>query len=406
MKHIRKYLFYIMAIAIFGQFITSCVCLEEKTNRRSILFYVAGNNSLSSYAEDNLASLCLGYMPEGGDDDDVLLVYYHTLTSNPYLCRYYKDADGKVVQEMIVTYDMNQNSADASVFSQVLSDAEQAFPADSHGLILWSHGNGWLPEGYYSNPVDKIAGSTEYSTNLDDPYLHLVKSDYVKSFGENNGSEIEITDLAAALKQHYEFIIFDCCLMGGIEVAYELKDKCDYLVFSQTEILAEGFPYDIIMDPLFNTPETERESAMIKISQSYFDLYYYQTGIYQSATISVVKTSALKQLANSCNKIFNNNRDKMEFVDPSEVQGYFRFNKNWFYDIDDYISRIASESEYNSFTSALNNAVIFKAATNYFLNLEITKYSGLSTYIQNPEYEYLNNFYKTLKWNIATGMVE
>lgn len=96
----------------------------------------------------------------------------------------------------------------------------------------------------------------------------------------------------------------------------------------------------------------------------------------------------------------------MEKVNPSDIQGYFRFNKHWFYDFDDYISRIASADEYASFTEALSRAVIYKAATERFLNITIKKYSGLSTYIPNPEYVYLNNFYKTLRWNIATEMVK
>ena len=68
---------------------------------------------------------------------------------------------------------------------------------------------------------------------------------------------MEITELAAALPHNYEFILFDCCLMGGIEVAYEFKDKCEYMLFSPTEILADGFPYEKMFDPIFNVENRE-----------------------------------------------------------------------------------------------------------------------------------------------------
>ena len=53
-------------------------------------------------------------------------------------------------------------------------------------------------------------------------------------------SGIEIADLPGAIPMHLDFIIMDACLMGCVEVAYELRDKCDILIFSPTEILSSG----------------------------------------------------------------------------------------------------------------------------------------------------------------------
>ena len=68
--------------------------------------------------------------------------------------------------------------------------------------------------------------------------------------------------------------------------------------------------------------------------------------------------------------------------------------------------RVATESELSAFASALNQAVIFKDTTPYVLDIPMKHYSGLSSYIPRPEYTVLNNYYKTLAWNQAAGLVQ
>jgi len=391
--------FVALFVALFA--VTSCHPEDKNRDNRSVIIYIAANNSISSYAEDCIEELKKGYIPSNGTKPDYLIVYVKYPSSAPTLTRYYLNDNQELCEDILFTYPTSQNSADADVLEQVLNDAESACPADLHGLILWSHASGWLPQGYYDNPIEQLQ-------NLErapyDPYSLIVKSDQSKSFAEDNYSQIEIPALSAALPQHYEFILFDCCLMGTIEVAYELKDNCDYLLFSPTEILAESFPYATMMDKLFNYEN--RAYALQKVCNDYYDYYQAKTGNSQSATVSLVRTSALDYLASTCATVYDNNRSKMSTVDASSVQPYFRYQKHWFYDLDDYISRIASTQEYANFTTALNNAVIYKAATAKFLSIEIKKYSGLGTYIPNPDYQYLNNYYKSLKWNQATKMVE
>ena len=60
-----------------------------------------------------------------------------------------------------------------------------------------------------------------------------------------------------------------------------------------------------------------------------------------------------------------------------------------------------------SFRIALDQAVVYKATTPYFINLPIdeARYSGLSTYIPDPADQDLLDYYATLAWNLRTGMV-
>ncbi len=378
----------------------------NKKDRQVLLVYFAGNNSLSAEGSSDLSDIMSSYLPSERETEKIVLAFCHFVDKTPVLKRLYTDSRGFAVEEIIQEYPFNTNSASATTLSTVLADAEAAYPADKRGLILWSHATGFLPEGYYAHPKETATGDDWFDTETDlqeDPFAHLVKAG-VKSFAEDHGSEMEIPALCSALSPyHFDFLLFDCCLMANVEVAYELRDCCDYILFSPTEILSDGFPYKTMVEPIFTQ---SAEKAMITICQNYMNHYRAQSGIYRSATISLVKTQMLGQLAAACKPIFQNHRDQILVINRSDIQPYFRFNKHWFYDIDDLVGRVATEGEYETFHTALEGAVIYKDATEQFLSIDIVHYSGLSIYIPRADYTVLNNYYKTLQWNMASGLIQ
>lgn len=382
---------YISIAFVLGLFTILSSCIKNNTDdpeyRRVVVLYLAANNNLSSYASNNIISLKEGYLP-GEDSKDIVLIYSHLSGSNPKLLRLYKDDSGKVQEDVVTNFD-SQNSATPQVLENLLNKVKIIFPAEEYGLILWSHASGWLPQGYYSSP-------TGFNAYMPDPYAGIVKS-----FGEDSGIEMEITDLKDAIPYHLSFIIFDCCFMGGIETAYELKDKCDYIVASPTEILATGFPYDQVMKPLFESTADLNETCQI-----FYDYYNGMSGVNKSATIAIYQTDKLQQVAAASKIIFNNNRSKIATLNMSQVQKYFRLDKHWFYDLSDLMESIAMPSEFTNFKSALDNAVIAKWSTDNFIDIKINSFSGISTYIQNPTNLYLDNFYKGYQWNRDSEMIK
>ena len=382
---------YISIAFVLGLFTILSSCIKNNTDdpeyRRVVVLYLAANNNLSSYASNNIISLKEGYLP-GEDSKDIVLIYSHLSGSNPKLLRLYKDDSGKVQEDVVANFD-SQNSATPQVLENLLNKIKIIFPAEEYGLILWSHASGWLPQGYYSSP-------TGFNAYMPDPYAGIVKS-----FGEDSGVEMEITDLKDAIPYHLSFIIFDCCFMGGIETAYELKDKCDYIVASPTEILATGFPYDQVMKPLF-----ERTADLNETCQIFYDYYNGMSGVNKSATIAIYQTDKLQQVAAASKIIFNNNRSKIATLNMSQVQKYFRLDRHWFYDLSDLMESIAMPSEFTNFKSALDNAVIAKWYTDNFIDIKINSFSGISTYIQNPTNSYLDNFYKGYQWNRDSEMIK
>lgn len=379
---------YIFFVAVFFFVFNSC---EKKPSGepefdRVVVLYMAANNNLSSYAMHNLDALKSGFIP-AEKSRNILVIYQHIEGKSPKLVRLYKDSSGDIKEDLVSAYE-DQNSASSDVLKSVLNKINKIFPAHEYGLILWSHATGWLPQGYYSSSYNQ--------SFFEDPYANIVKS-----FGEDRGVEMEVKELKAAIPYRLSFIIFDCCLMGGIETIYELKDITDYIIASPTEILAYGFPYSKVMNPLFKSKANLEEACEL-----FYDFYNSQLGINKSATIALYKTDNLLDLAKASKIIFNNNRAKIQSLNMSNIQPYFRMNKRWYWDLDNFMSVIATPAEYSQFSNALNKVVIAKWTTPSFLDIEINKFSGLSTYIQNPENSFLDTFYKDFDWNSQSEMIK
>jgi len=393
----------VLVLAFFC--LASCCDPDPSIEDKQALFiYFAGNNNLTYEGEEDLQDIKNSWLPTVREKDKAVLVFYHFLDSIPTLSRFYKDGNGKTVEEIIKTYPASTNSASVATLETVLVDAEKAWPAEHRSIIFWSHGSGFLPEGYYAHPKDKAAYDGLLRSDVVDPYAWMVKADDgSKSFAEDNGSEMDIMEMARILSSRKsEFILFDACLMGNVEVAYEFRNCCDYILFSPTEILADGFPYEKMMQPIFSLKPKE---AMLTIAKDYMAHYRAQSGDFASATVTVVETAGLEALAAACKPVFQNHQDEILTLDRDCVQPYFRFEKHWFYDLDDFVQQVATDAEYRQVHSALDGAVIFKDATDHFLGLDMLHVSGLSVYIPRAEYTVLNTYYRKLAWDKATGLV-
>ena len=82
-------------------------------------------------------------------------------------------------------------------------------------------------------------------------------------------------------------------------------------------------------------------------------------------------------------------------------------HKHWFYDLESILINAGiDEDELEELQAVLDNSVIYKAHTPMFMSdFDIHTYSGFSMYLPCHGSESLNIFYKTLKWNQDTGLV-
>ncbi len=382
------------------------VSLSDLKRDKVMLLYSAGFNNLSPYLIEDMTELEEGLVyPKYSSKGAILIFGRHTklngkydIESRPCLIHMYKDEKKGIVKEVLLLFNSSTKAADKETMTVVLNYIKENFPSENYGMIFSSHATGWLPAGYYTNPTDKgsVWGGRKKS----------IGADYEIVNGKRISHEMEIWEMVSAFPMKFNYILFDTCLMGGIEVAYEFREVCDKIGFSQTEVLADGYNYKTIAENLISPGESSPE----QVCMDYYNQYINQTGVYQSATISLIKTSELEPLAQVCKELFEKYRTQILALDKNIVQRYYRYNYHWFYDLQSIIIEAgATPEELSSLQKALNQCVIYKAATpNFMLNaggFPIRIHSGLSMYLPNASWTNLNEHYMELEWNKATNLV-
>lgn len=428
----------LMALAVAG-------CCKNNTdepvnpNRCVLLFYECAFNDIGSFMTTNMdderKGLPAGYIPKKGED--VVLVYSRTSKSGTdytpvksYLRRLYKTGKGKFVSDTIKVFSEETIAASPATMRGVLNLVREEFPAKGYGMVFSSHGSGWLPAGYYSNPSrfesehgNKVRASVqavgkaalpdnrmlpvpEGSLADTDPYYGMVRSigqDFIKN--SYIGHEMDVNEFSDGIPYHLDYILFDMCFTGGVELAYALRDKADYLGLSPAEVIGEGiFDYTKLTTFLLKGDKPDLE-GLFKDS---FNLYNNQTGAWRSATVNVIRTDGMDNLAEVCSRLIKEYSDTLSKAPVHDIQGYFRSDRHYFYDLIDIFGKCgASRTDVAELENAVDRCVIYKNATPRFLDLfDIDTYSGFSMYLPCAGTELLDEYYKKEAWNVATGLVK
>ncbi|MBQ6952800.1 MAG: hypothetical protein IJP81_02695 [Bacteroidales bacterium] len=372
----------------------------SEPTRRVMIMVSAGFNSLSNYLSQDLLDMEQGYLPDGTSySDDVVLVLSrlpkdygdYSVECPPVLYRLYKDRENAVHRDTLMIWADDTPLCQKETLHDALSFIQRKFPAKGYGLVFSSHASGWLPVGYYSDPskYEKSTGKGNRSMGQD-----IVGSGSV---------EMEIKDFADAIPMHLDYLLLDACLSGCVEVAWEFKDKTDMIGFSPTEVLADGFDYLNITRRLLAS-----EPDPVDVCREYFEYYNTQSGSSRSASITAVDTRKMDRLAEVCRTLFEKYRSEIMALDGNKVQGYFRYDRHYFYDLRDILVQTGiSWAEREQLDAALDACLLYQAATPYFLDIRLSRVCGLSMYLPSMGTAFLNQFYQNqIGWNEATLLVK
>ncbi len=360
---------------LFLLFFTLLSCTEKKPlideeKFRTVVIYIAADNNLNQEAYKNIAQMEKAFEIENSN----LIIYTKLPNTAPALYRIPSIKESKNGRIKIKEYP-NHNSSDPHTLKTVMEDVKEIFPAKTYGLILWSHATGWIPPG---------TGNIK-----------------LKSFGEDNGDQMDIKDLDYALPNDLDFICFDACSMASLEVLYEIKNKAKYFIASPGEVIANGMPYDKTINYFFS----QDKSGYATLAQKYYEHYNSMLGNYQSATISVIDASLLSTIAQETKSVLLNQTPKYSDLNRSKIQRMdFDRTSNPLvaFDFLDFINQ--NYSNITSLQSSIEQAVIFKANTPKFNGFPIITNSGLTCYIPISDNEELvHNYYRTLKWYQDSG---
>lgn len=393
-----------------------------KRSGRTVLAYLISNNkagSLDTYLRDNVIDMytALGNMKESC----TLLVFYRPYTgdaplSKPTLMSFYADGRGNINNVAALTgseltfdavcriaqkkeYTMNsQIATDSAVMEEVFADMQTVAPSDSYGLILGSHASGWMK----GNSVQS------------------------KAFGDDDGYNIDIPDLAGVLKNSFseklDFVLFDACMMGNAEVGYELKEVTSHCIASVMETPGYGFPYDQILPYLY--------SENVDYSAVCHEFVSFNKTNNLWGTCAVMDCSQMENLASAVKAKLSEWQDALSSVSMQNVQQYGVGSYRYFsYDVLDFFRELGRKSgvvkttDLNeaiaSVQSALNQAVIAKdclSGVDYDFDgvvIDGTRFCGIGMYIPGEYNPYVanktawNDYYKqSISWYRAAGWAD
>ena len=375
---------------------------EASFNGRTILVYLVANNSatnLDRYLKTNILWM---YQNMATDSDSCrLLVYYRPnqndgLLTEPSILEFISDGKGHIngrsalsTEEfsdvfgeatVLRTYIETEgyNATDPEVMAQVFRDMQTAAPSNSYGLIFGSHASGWMP-----------ASAT-----------------VSRAFGDDDGYSINIPELRDVLTNSFasgnlDFILLDACMMGSVEVAYELRNVADYCIASVMETPASGFPYQRMFHYLSDTDVDYQ-----RICTAFTD--YYQSGW---GTCAAIDCSRLDNLVDAVAGELQNHAADISTLDYQNIQQYGASSyRNFSFDIGDFFRQLNGGTIPASIQTALDQAVIAKSCIpgkySYLPEVDADRFCGIGMFF--PEYTGLRSswedYYRTsISWYQAVG---
>ena len=356
---------------------------------RTVLVYLAADNTLSKFALEDLAEMKEG-MALIGDDNAKLLVYIDTEGSSLPRLIELKNENGTVTETVVKTYE-NRNSVGVAETQEVFADvfSNSKYQAESYGLVYWSHGDGWLP--YPLSAGTRWVGQDTGN-------------------GDNRMNISEFVEILATAPS-FDFILFDACFMQSVEVAYELRDYTNYCIGSPTEIPGPGASYDEVVPAMFSA-----EDVAVNIGKAYYEPY---AAIFDGnkrpsndnwtggVSVCALKTDQLDELARVTKQIFPETVDKTQL--RSSVFNYDQRGNAVYYDFVGLIRKITDDAAYATWKQAFDASVVYWRTTpkNYSAYIDgmfsMENTNGVSCYIPTTSDNLTDKAYRLTEWYTAVG---
>lgn len=388
-----------------------------KRSGRTVLAYLISNSpkSLEGNLQDNVMDMYMA-LAEIKDSCTLLVFYrpqeYGSYLDVPTLLCFDTDGRGNVNNLPALTgtdltfetvcqvarkkeYTTNsQIATDPVVMEEVFKDMQKVAPSDSYGLILGSHASGWMK----GNSVQS------------------------KAFGDDDGYNIDIPDLAGVLKNSFseklDFVLFDACMMGTAEVGYELRETTSYCIASVMETPVYGFPYDQILPYLY--------SENVDYSAVCHEFISFNKIKDAWGTCAVMDCSQMENLASTVKAKLSEWEDALSSVSMQNVQQYGVGTFQYFsYDVLDFFRELGGKSgvaetdldeAISSIQTVLDEVVIAKECIpnpsypNTIFSVDETRFCGIGMYILEEYNPYVanktawNDYYKqSISWYHAAG---
>ncbi len=267
MKNIKIVFIALTAALILSGFATAVSAKPSKVSW-TFMVYLDADNNLDPYGPLNIQQMSNGLTPEA---DINVIVLMDRLEQPAYL---YKVTHSKV--EVVLSLE-EVDMGSPETLSWFVKYTLKNYPAEHYILDLWDHGG-----GYRGVCWDESSGN------------HLSPHDIEKALAEPEQK----------LKTKIDIVGFDACLMGMIEVCYELKDVTNIVIGSEMLIPGYGWPYESLMHYLSANPNVDPQLLSKEIVEQYVSYYASMKSTY-FVQLSAIDETMVPEMAESLNAFAN-----------------------------------------------------------------------------------------------------
>ncbi len=254
----------------------------------TFMVYLAGDNNLSNAGEVDLGEMSI----VGSTGDVNIVAEFDRVGDDHHSKRYHvQQRDVHEVQDLGET-----DSGDPAVLLDFLSWAAEEYPAKRYALVLWNHGNGWIPtemdrvardvgsRGYNAREASERSasplGKVFFRSTMSSIFGLPTASERAICQDDGSGHSLDTIELGHVLAkaveklgQPIDLLGMDACLMSNLEVAYQARSYVRYMVASEELEPAYGWPYDAVLEPLVADPKMLTAHLAAHIVNAYIRSY-------------------------------------------------------------------------------------------------------------------------------------
>lgn len=294
---------------------------------------------------------------------------------------------GKLIDEGVLG---EVNMGSPQTLWNCLKWAQEKYPAEHYALVINSHGSGvftWWGEGSVSSSEPgKVVFNPDQRPGRFVAYDHTDK-DALTIFEVAEVLKVFSTRYKAGGK--FDLVAFDACLPGNLEVLYQMRDACEFMVGSPETTPISGFNYDAMARFMSRNTTFTPDAFAIDMAERL-----------NNSLIGAWKTSQAAQMVFAVNQLSMQLLNAMTETGKSfSLRGQKAFGKGTnYWDLHQVADSFYREN--SELNGASNRAVIKQMGKDVMDAVDsarITRNGNISiTWPEKSDYQKYRSFYKAL----------
>jgi hypothetical protein len=253
-------------------FLLITACSNKDMAEWTILVYMAADNGLNNAAIEDINEMESAFFSD--NINLIVQIDNNAENANSGAFRYkIKHDDSVQITSPVIASLGEIDSGDYATLRSFIDWGFSGYPAEKQALVIWSHGSGWY--NFYNQFCPDHTNQSA---------INIPAGDLRNAFSGLSGIDI---------------LILDACYMMTMEVLAEIGNSFRYVIGSEDELCADGFPYDDILNH-WEEHDSINELS-IRINQLLYDSYLpggsqNNSNFYVNVSSSVFRTAYLSDL--------------------------------------------------------------------------------------------------------------